>query len=43
MKARLGFGLRFGLLVERRELGEEARRRGFNVLNKLRETEVLGY
>ena len=29
MRVRFGFGLRFGLLVERRELGEEAVWRGF--------------
>ena len=45
MRVRLAFGLRFGLLVERKELGEEVhleRRRfgeDFGVLIKLREIE----
>ena len=45
MRVRLAFGLRFGLLVERKELGEEVhlerRRFGeyFGVLIRLREIE----
>ena len=33
MRVRLGFGLCYGLLVERRQLGEKVRWRGFSVLN----------
>ena len=33
MRVRLRFGLCYGLLVERRQLGEKARWRGFSVLN----------
>ena len=39
MRVRLWFGLRFSLLVERRELGEKALWRGFDVLIELREIE----
>jgi len=45
VRVRFGFGLHFGLLVERRELGEEAHlerrrfREDFGVLIRLRETE----
>ena len=38
MRVRLGFGLHFYLLVERKELGEEALWRGFGLLIRLRET-----
>ena len=38
MRVRLGFGLHFYLLVERKELREEALWRGFGLLIELKET-----
>lgn len=38
MRVRLGFGLHFDLLVERKELREEALWRGFGLLIELKET-----